>query len=67
MESQSELGLERPSDLTVDGDAPDGVDRGAFLTRSAVAGAVTAMYAGAVTAMYKERSEGGLAVSLVHC
>jgi hypothetical protein len=59
MESQSELGLERPPDLTVDGDAPEGVVRRAFLMRSAVAGAVAVMY--------QDTSAGGLAVAPVLC
>ena len=39
MESNTDVGLERPSDLTV-GDVLDGVARPAFLMRNAVAGAV---------------------------
>jgi L-serine deaminase len=57
MESINDVSLERPSDLTV-GDVPDGVDRRAFLMRSAVAGAV-AVIAGYVQLPCIERCAFG--------
>jgi hypothetical protein len=52
--------------LDVNGDGPSGVDRRAFMMRSALVGAM-ALTAKEMNAKYKETPEGGLAVSLVLC
>jgi hypothetical protein len=65
MDPNTAVDLERPSDLTI-GDVPDGVDRRALLTRSAVAGPV-ALTAKEMNRKCKETAAGGLAVSLVRC
>jgi|tagenome__1003787_1003787.scaffolds.fasta_scaffold19330941_2 hypothetical protein len=60
MDSNTDIGVERPSDLTIGGEVCDGICRRAFKTRSAVAACANEM-----NRSCEQTSEAGLAVSLV--